>query len=107
MQGFMSLSRLSDCQAVAGPSPKSQSQRLRKRPLLVAAASVSVFALALPAMAQDANSNEQEIIVTARKRQESILNVPVVTQVITGDQLTRLNTPADVQAIVPSLRIGD
>jgi iron complex outermembrane receptor protein len=108
MQAITSRSRLSECRAVTGSCSKSQSRRmLSKRPLLVATASVSVFALALPAMAQDANSNEQEIIVTARKRQESILNVPVVTQVITGDQLTRLNTPADVQAIVPSLRIGD
>ena len=87
-----------------------QSRRMSQaRPLLLAAtASVSVFALALPAMAQQqASSDEQEIIVTARKRAESILNVPVVTQVITGEALPKLKTPADVQALVPSLRIGD
>jgi iron complex outermembrane receptor protein len=60
-----------------------------------------------PALAQEPASSNQEIIVTARKREETLLTVPVVATVLTGDTLTKLNNPQDVQALVPSLRIGD
>ena len=72
---------------------------------------VTVAALILvgsdPALAQTRGDADKEIIVTARKREESILNVPVVATVISGDTLETINTPQDIQAIVPSLRIGD
>jgi len=56
------------------------------------------------AVAQE-NDEIQEITVTARKRQESILNVPVVEQVIPAQKLEflQINNIADLPAIVPGL----
>lgn len=51
----------------------------------------------------------EEIVVTARKREESILQIPVVATALSGDQLNRFAT-ADVKAIseqVPGLLVGD
>ena len=55
----------------------------------------SLIALATPAMAQDAAANETggaeadngDIIVTARRREESLVNVPIAITAISGDQL--------------------
>lgn len=51
----------------------------------------------------------EEIIVTARKRQESILNVPVVETAIPQAQLQRFQTQdlKDVATLVPGLVLGD
>jgi iron complex outermembrane receptor protein len=45
------------------------------------------------ATATDANESEgiQEIVVTAQRRDESIQNVPITIQAVTGDQLKQLN----------------
>jgi iron complex outermembrane receptor protein len=50
-----------------------------------------------------------EIIVTARKRQESILNVPVVETAIPQQRLERLQTQdlKDIATLVPGLTLGD
>jgi iron complex outermembrane receptor protein len=50
----------------------------------------------------------QEIIVTARKRQESILNVPVVETAITQEQLNRAHVTnmQDIQRLAPGLQLG-
>src|SRR5262249_16472216 len=48
-----------------------------------------------------------EVIVTARRREEVLQNVPVVAQVITGDRLARMQTPQDIASLVPSLEIGE
>jgi iron complex outermembrane receptor protein len=60
-----------------------------------------------PAHAQD-NSAVSEIIVTARKRQESILNVPVVETALPQAQLERLQTQdlKDVAKLTPGLTLG-
>ena len=80
----------------------------RVRALLLAAMSSTLaLPLATPASAQGRGTGMEEVIVTARKREETLLNAPVVAQAITGDKLASLNTPQDIQAIVPSLRIGD
>lgn len=49
-----------------------------------------------------------EVTVTARKRQESILNVPVVEQAISQDQLERIQVTAmdDLPKLVPGLNLG-
>jgi outer membrane receptor protein involved in Fe transport len=62
---------------------------------------------ASPALAQ--SSQLQEIIVTARKRQESILNVPVVETAIGQQQLERLQTKdlRDIATLVPGLALGE
>src|SRR5207237_8379232 len=50
----------------------------------------------------------QEITVTARKRQESILNVPVVETAIPQERLERLQVTemTDLPKIVPGLNLG-
>src|SRR5439155_3821354 len=50
----------------------------------------------------------QEVIVTARKRQESILNVPVIEAAIPQAQLERMQTTelTDLPKIVPGLNFG-
>jgi iron complex outermembrane receptor protein len=65
---------------------------------------------ATSAAAQDqASIDGSDIVVTARKRQESILNVPVVETAIPQVQLERLQTQdlKDVATLVPGLTIGD
>lgn len=49
-----------------------------------------------------------EILVTARKRQESILDVPVVVTALGGDKLTQLQVTdmADLPKLVPGLTLG-
>jgi iron complex outermembrane receptor protein len=49
-----------------------------------------------------------EVLVTARKRQESILNVPVVEQAISQTKLERLQVTemTDLPTIVPGLNLG-
>ena len=51
----------------------------------------------------------EEVIVTARKRRESIMNVPVVENVIGRQQLQRFQTQdlKDIATLVPGLEIGD
>jgi iron complex outermembrane receptor protein len=54
------------------------------------------------------NAQLSEIVVTARKRQESILNVPVVETAIPRQQLERLqiNDMQDIATLVPGLSFG-
>ncbi|WCT78095.1 TonB-dependent receptor [Novosphingobium humi] len=49
-------------------------------------ASVAIGALPAPAMAQE-GANNGDIIVTARRRNESLNNVPITMTALTGDQL--------------------
>ena len=94
----------------------------RLRQVLVASAAVlSVTVFAAVAHAQSAQSSPpvqlaaagspnrlQEVIVTARKRQESILNVPVDEQAIPEGQLQRMHIADlnDVATLVPGLGLG-
>src|SRR5262249_6345924 len=50
----------------------------------------------------------EEITVTARKRQESILNVPVIEQALSQEKLERLQVTelTDLPKIVPGLNLG-
>src|SRR5689334_19581819 len=52
--------------------------------------------------------NIEEIFVTARKQQESILNVPVIETIISNTALERTQTFSimDLQKVVPGLTIG-
>jgi outer membrane receptor protein involved in Fe transport len=49
-----------------------------------------------------------DIIVTARKRQESLLNVPIVEQVVSGEDLARQQTVdlKDLTKLTPGLLVG-
>jgi iron complex outermembrane recepter protein len=76
--------------------------------LLAATASTLALAFVVPTNAQQASgATLEEVVITARKREESILNVPVVVTAITGDQLKTLQVPQDIAAVVPSLEIGE
>ena len=75
-----------------------------------AACTAALFPTAVFAQAQQsAAQSTGDIIVTARKRQESILNVPVVETAIPKAQLERLQTQdlKDIATLVPGLSLGD
>jgi iron complex outermembrane receptor protein len=74
---------------------------------LVALAAAPAFVIAPPVKAQD-SAQLSEIIVTARKRQESILNVPVVETAIPQQQLQRFQVQdlRDLSKLVPGLVLG-
>jgi iron complex outermembrane receptor protein len=76
---------------------------MSSRKLLFCVAVIATAQYALPASAQ-----EEEIIVTARKRQESLLRVPVVETALTQEQLEKYATN-DVHSLVsrvPGLVVG-
>ncbi|CAN7346066.1 TonB-dependent receptor [Phenylobacterium sp. LjRoot225] len=76
-------------------------------------ASVSVAAISTAAMAQPAASSSDdamlsEIVVTARRKAESLQTVPQTVNAVTGNTLQKLNIQKfeDVQAIVPGLNLS-
>jgi iron complex outermembrane receptor protein len=83
--------------------------------LTLAGASVSLLALAAPAFAQDtppqpaddALTNTGEIVVTARRRDESAQDVPLVVNAVTSEKLDKLNIRRfdDIVKVVPGLTI--
>jgi len=85
--------------------------------VLAAAAALAALSLGSGAHAQSRNSIQlaeaaapselEEITVTARKRQESILNVPVVETAIPQERLERLQVTemTDLPKIVPGLNL--
>jgi iron complex outermembrane recepter protein len=90
---------------------------VRIKAILLAASAGSALLIPLPASAQTAtedvaegrrDSDSGDIIVTARKREESILNVPVVANVISADTLQQAAI-RDLQGVatrVPGLFIS-
>ncbi|MDQ4420371.1 TonB-dependent receptor [Sphingobium sp. DEHP117] len=63
----------------------------------------------MPAAAQsEQGSGDGEIIVTARKQQESVLRVPVVEQVLTADAIERfqIRDVQDISTRIPGLASG-
>ena len=78
----------------------------------LAFASVSAFALATPVLAQDVPAEEgavsNEIIVSARRKDESLQEVPLSVQAVTGNQLAKLELRSfqDVVAVVPGLQLS-
>jgi iron complex outermembrane receptor protein len=86
--------------------------------VLTTAVSTAALSLASGAHAQSRSqtqlaegpgpANLQEVIVTARKREESILNVPVIEQVISQERLERLQVTelTDLPKLAPGLNLG-
>ena len=76
----------------------------------LALASVSILSLATPAMAQNAEEGvgANDIIVQARRKDESVQDVPLVVQAVTAQELTKLNIRdfKDVQNLVPGLSLA-
>ncbi|MEZ5736778.1 MAG: TonB-dependent receptor [Novosphingobium sp.] len=88
-------------------------RRILGRNFLVSAASLSVITSAFPALAQDESamegaSSSGEIIVTARKREESILKVPVIVSALPKEQLEtyQVTSLQDLPKLVPGLLLG-
>lgn len=89
----------------------------RLRTALNASCAFAMLFIALPALAQesaqaddtqdDAESGSAiaEIVVTARRREESLQTVPVAVTAVTGDMLTERNVQStlDLQKIVPGV----
>jgi iron complex outermembrane receptor protein len=75
--------------------------------LLFGTACIAALTAAPAAKAQQ-NSQVGEVVVTARKRQESILNVPVIETAVPAAQLQRMqiNNLNDLQTLVPGLVMG-
>lgn len=82
----------------------------------LAIASVSLLALATPAMAQDAAAEDVgneafdsgEIVVQARRRDESVQDVPAVVNAVTSASIDKLNIRQlqDVTSVVPGLALA-
>lgn len=83
---------------------------MRSRNCIAFGASVMSLATATPVTAQEAETgfSDDTIIVQARRRDESIQDVPVVVQAVTAQELTDLNIREfkDIQSIVPGLSMG-
>ena len=83
------------------------------RNLLLATSALTMTAVSLPAFAQaegeDVRDRNAEIIVTARKKAELILEVPVVESVLTEELIERyqINDIQDVVSKVPGLFSGN
>ncbi|HUD91873.1 TonB-dependent receptor, partial [Sphingobium sp.] len=71
------------------------------------AASMPVIAQAQQAPAASA-VNDSEIVVTARKREETLLNVPVAVTAVSGDTLARrnINSVREAAVLTPGLNIS-
>lgn len=77
-------------------------------------ASASLLSIAVPAFAQDAPQhagsgiNSGEIVVQARRRDESVQDVPVVVNAVTSEDLTKLNIREfdDITSVVPGLSLA-
>src|SRR5438093_1580996 len=85
-----------------------------KKMVTLALASVSLAALGPAAKAQTAatpaaeEATLGEIVVTARRRSESLQEVPTTVNAVTSDTLQKLNIRQfqDVQAVVPGLSLA-
>lgn len=77
-------------------------------------AGASLLSIAVPAFAQDAPEsgptgiNSGEIVVQARRRDESVQDVPVVVNAVTSEDLTKLNIREfeDITSVVPGLTLS-
>lgn len=82
----------------------------RLRHLSAASAIALLASISSPALAQEADeaSDSSDIIVTANKRTENILKVPVAVSVIAGGDLRTagVNNVIDLQNLIPGLNIG-
>lgn len=76
---------------------------LKKSILLSTSIAVALSAVSSPAFAQD----EDEIIVTATKRQQTLQEVPVAVTVTSSDTIEKAQILdiQDLQSVVPSLRV--
>lgn len=80
------------------------------RKIAVSTIGFSALIMALPTAAQMEHQTVlEEVIVTARKREESIMKVPVITTALSSEQLRQFETDdlAKLADQVPSLQLGE
>lgn len=60
-----------------------------------------------PVLAQDSTTEISDIIVTARRKLETLQDVPLVVNAVTGEKMEKLNIrdATDVQTVVPGLQL--
>jgi len=77
-------------------------------------AGVSLIGLGCPALAQEVHSDtavgdasSSDIIVTARRREESVQDVPLVVNAVTAESIAKLNIRdgTEIQTLVPGLQL--
>ncbi|MEQ1817774.1 MAG: TonB-dependent receptor [Terricaulis sp.] len=75
--------------------------------LLLASVAASPFALTMPAFAQDTVAEEEELVVTARRTEESLQEVPASVSAFSAEQLERIGATdaTGLQGAVPNLNI--
>jgi len=79
----------------------------RARLMLACAIGALASIPAAPALAQQGVATIEEVVVTARKREESLQSVPVAVTAQSGEQLKRANItdPVGLSRVTPSLQI--
>jgi iron complex outermembrane recepter protein len=84
--------------------------RITMRRFLLATTALVITGMSTPVMAQEADEDvsADEIFVTARKREERLIDVPVPVSVTTAQQLKRdqVYTITDLQRVTPALEIS-
>ena len=87
-----------------------QTSTIRKHVSLLAA-TLAGFALANGALAQEAASDRllEEIVVTAQKREQSLQDVPISVNVMTGERINEagINNIENLTAFVPNLIMSE
>ncbi len=84
------------------------------RKFLIATTALSAVLSATPVLAQEAPSAEEaesddnDIVVRARKREENLIDIPLVVTVATGEQLERdqVTNVNDLQRVAPALEVS-
>jgi len=81
---------------------------LRKTQYILPAAALAILAAPVTAMAQDSSSSIfEEITVTAKKREQSIYEVPVAISAFSGDKIAAqgISNLVDIGKFVPNLNV--
>jgi len=80
------------------------------RALMLGAAPAAILAFAAPALAQDASSDTEvsvieDVVVTARRRSESLQDVPIAVTAVTGESMEArgYSSLTDIQQMTPNL----
>jgi iron complex outermembrane receptor protein len=98
---------------ITGPGPSGHAPRERKSWLAQSLLVTTALAVGIPmsAHAQEATApaaDEEEVIVTARKREESLQDVPISVSVALGEDLEQRNITSTTQidTLAPSLSVA-
>lgn len=90
----------------AACSPNSGGKTMNKG--FFGAASLAAMAVAMPAYAEEASSDERDIVVTAQKREERLIDVPQSVSVVSGEALENIQATnfSDYLKLVPGLQLN-